>query len=271
MNKKIFLIVIVGMFCLANVTRWAFRSGLAYPRFVAEGAAHFRYTEIVASGGVVPSLDVKAQWPEGLRVYRETAVGMEYLYGLIYRLIPGDGPKLPAFVRFFTAFFFSLAIFPLAFLSAGLWRSRAAGVLTAALFAVALPLVSRSNGFEMIRENVTLPLLIYHIYFFYSAESGRGWGAPILSGAFLALALSTWQGTQFYLVPFLLFLIVRRFMYPVTVGERRAARVMILFIAAAGACVPFLREGRFVLSVPAALAAAWLVADLLSPLGEHDG
>lgn len=211
----------------------------------------------------MPPLDRKAQWPEGLRVYRETSIGMEYLYGLIFRLIPGGKAGLPSFIRFFTAFFFSLSIFPLAFFAADLWRSRWGGVLAAALFAVALPLVGRSSGFEMIRENVTFTFLVYHIYFFLSARSGAGWSAPILSAVFLSLGLSTWQGTQFYLVPLLAFLLVMRLIGGVTPGERRAVRTMIAFIVVSGGAVPFLREGGFLLSIPVGFSAAWLAADMV--------
>ncbi len=251
----------IALFCLSNVTRYALRSRLDRPRFAAEGAAHFRYTEVIARGGMVPSIDVKAQYPEGLNVYRETSIGMEYLYGWMYRLIPFGKPDLAAFVRFFTAFFFSLSIVPLALLAVRLWGTYGAGAVTAALFAVVLPLTSRSNGFELIRENVTLPLLIFHIYFFFSSFTSKGWLRPVLSGVFCALALVTWQGTQFYLIPFLLFLVIARIIGMANGVERRAVRVLIACIAISGAAVPFLRGGGFLLSIPVGLSAAWLAAD----------
>lgn len=271
MSGKRFIVIVFCLFCLANLTRWAFRNHLGYPRFMAEGAAHYRYTEMVAGGGAVPALDRKAQWPEGLRVYRETSIAMEYLCGFVYRLIPGGKPDLPSFIRFFSAFFFSLAVFPISFLSADLWRSRAAGILSAAIFAVSLPVVGRSSGFEFIRENVTFPLLVYHVYFFFSACRGAGGRGAVLSGVFLFLALGSWQGSQFYLVPLLLFLLVRRIAAEVGEGERRAVRYLIVFMLAAGGVVPFLREGRFLLSAPAALGAAWIAADLIPTQGAFSG
>ena len=127
MSRRTFLILLAVLFCAANLTRWGFRSQYEHPRFMAEGAAHYRYTVMAARGEAVPALDRKAQWFEGLRVYHETSIGMEYLYGTIYRLIPGRKPGLPSFIGYFTAFFFSLAIWPLAFLSVRLWRSYGAG------------------------------------------------------------------------------------------------------------------------------------------------
>lgn len=302
--------IVIGLFVLANLTRWGFRSRVAQPRFAAEGAAHYRYTSLVARGEPVPSLDVKAQWPEGLDVFRETSIGMEYVYGILYRLVPGAGTDLARFLRFCAPFIFSLAVFPLAALSAALWNRRSSGILTAVLFAVALPLVARSSGFDLIRENLTFPLIIVHVYFFIKACTG-GWGGAVFSGAFtggwgdaalpgaftgggrresalpearssglrdaalsavfLSLGLASWQGTQFYLIPLLVFLVVRRVIGAATAEERRAVRWVLSAVVIAGALVPFLRAGGFLLSIPVALSAAWFVADLSDRRAPGDG
>jgi hypothetical protein len=145
LDRKLFIVMLVALFCLANVTRAAYRARIEQPRFAAEGAAHLRYTAMVAEGKPIPALDRRAQWPEGLRVFRETSPAMEYIVGWTYRLIPGRKPDLASYVRFFTAFFFSLAIVPISLLAARLWKSLGAGTLAAVLFAAALPLVARSS------------------------------------------------------------------------------------------------------------------------------
>jgi uncharacterized membrane protein YhaH (DUF805 family) len=271
LNKTVFIALAVAVFCLANATRAAYRARVEQPRFEAEGAAYFRYTEIVADGRPIPALDRKAEWPEGLRVFRETSPAMEYFYGWIYRLLPGRKPELIAFIRFFTALFFSLAMVPVALLSARLWRSRGAGMFAALLFAVALALVARSSGFEYIRENVTFPLIMAHLCCYAAACAGGGAAMPILSGLFLFGALASWQGSQFYLVPLLFLIVVRRIVWEIGPHERTATRSLIIAITAAGAFIPFLREGRFLLSIPAALAASWFFADLLGSRFEGSG
>ena len=265
LNRKLFVVLIVALFCLANVTRAAYRARVEQPRFAAEGAAHFRYTAMVAEGRPIPALDKKAQWPEGLRVFQETSPAMEYLYGWTYRLIPGKKPGLVPFIRFFTAFFFSLAILPVALLSARLWKNSGAGIFSAFLFAVSLPLVARSSGFELIRENVTFPLIICHVCCYAAACAGGGIVLPMLAGVFLFGALASWHGAQFYLVPLLLFIVARVIVSEIGSNERRATRALVIAIAAAGVLVPYLREGRFLLSPAASIAAAWLAVDLLAP------
>lgn len=262
MSRRTFFIVILALFCLANVTRWGYRAGLSHPRFVAEGAAHFRYTGMIAGGKALPSIDSDAQHPEGLRVFRETTPGMEYLYGFVFRLLPLR--DLAAFVRFFTAFVFSLAVFPIALLSEELWRSRRAGIVSALLFAVALPLVGRSSGFEFIRENLAFPLMIYHLYFFVMACGGRSRRDSLLAALFLLAAASTWQGTQFYLIPVFILLLVRRVFVRIENAEREAVLALAAAVLLAGAALPFLREGRFLLSLPAGLAYAWLASEAVS-------
>ncbi len=266
MSRRTFFILILVLFCLANVTRWGYRAGLSHPRFVAEGAAHFRYTRMIASGEALPSVDIDAQYPEGLRVFRETTPGMEYVYGLVFRLLPLS--DLAAFIRFFTAFLFSLAIFPIALLSGELWRSRKAGIVSALLFAVALPLVGRSSGFEFIRENLAFPLIIYHLYFFVMACSGRRRFDAVLAALFLFAAAATWQGTQFYLIPLFLLLLTRRVFIRVERAERSAVLMLVAAVMAAGAALPFLREGRFLLSLPAGLAYAWIACDAITRIWE---
>ncbi len=248
---------------LANIARTAYRERLSYGRFLAEGASHLRYTRLVTEGTMPPALDREAQYPEGLRVYGETSIGMEFLYGLVYRAIPGKGPDLSSFIRVFTVLLFSLAVFPLAALSEKVWGSRKAALFSALIFAIALPLVGRSSGFEYIRENLALPLLVYHIFFLVSASTDGGWKRPLLSSLFLFLALSTWQGTQFYVASLMFFILARSIAGTTGGGERRAAWAVIVTIAAAGAIVPFLREGGFLLSIPASFAAAWLIIDLV--------
>jgi hypothetical protein len=271
LRRSTFIAILVGLFCLANVTRAAFRNGFGEPRFVAEGAAHLRYTEMVAKGQGIPSLDRPAEWPEGLRVFEDASPAMEYVFGWTARLVPGAGRDLPGFIRFFSAFLFSLALFPVALLSARLWRSAAAGVLSGLLFAVVLPVVARSSGFEYVRENFTFPLLVYHVFFFVAACAGGSLATAILSGTFLFAALASWQGSQFYLVPLLLFLLARVIVAEIAPGERRAVRILVLSIAAAALIVPYLRAGRLLLSIPAALAAAYLVVDLLAARGAIRG
>ena len=265
MNRKLFAVALVALFCLANVTRGAYRSKIEEPRFAAEGAAHFRYARMIAEGRSIPPLDAPAQWPEGLRVFRETSPFMEYIFGWSWRLIPGSKPDLAAFIRYGTAFLFSLAMFPLACLSARIWRSPRAGLFTAFLFAAALPLVARSSGFEFIRENVTFPLLVCHMCFYVSACAGGGAILSVLSGVFLLAALASWHGAQFYLLPFLLFVLARSVLAEPDANERRAARAVVSAIAVAGVAVPYLREGRFLLSISAGLAAAVLVTGLIGP------
>lgn len=278
MRRGVFWLIVIGLFCLANLTRWGFRSRYARPRFAAEGASHLRYTALIARGEPVPAVDRAAQWPEGLHVFRETSIGMEYLYAALYRMFPGGERNLVSFLRFVVPFIFSLAVFPLAALSASLWGRRSSGVLTALLFAVSLPLVARSSGFDLIRENLTFPLIVFHLSFFVAAVGTGRTGAPgrfpggdeprgarrdaILSAVFLAAALATWQGTQFYLVPLLAFLLVRAVLGAVSAAERRAVRYLIAAVVAAGALVPFLRASGFLLSVPIALAAAWVAVDV---------
>ncbi len=254
MNRKTFFILLLIILCLANLTRWAYRSRVSGERFSAESAAHFRYTRMIASGEKIPGLDIDSQHPEGLKVFEETSIGMEYLYGLAWRLIPGNRPQLDVFVRWFSVFLFTLAVVPLSLLSIYLWGKRSSGIITALLFAVALPVVGRSSGFDMIRENLTLPLIIFHAWLLVRTVRTGSRMTAVLSAVFLFSALATWQGTQFYIVPLVL-LLAARALSGKGGGEAAAGWAVVAAAAAAAAAVPFLRTGGFPVSPAAALCA----------------
>lgn len=261
MNRKTFVILLLVLICLANLTRWAYRSHVSGERFSAESAAHFRYTRMIASGEKIPRLDIDAQYPEGLKVFEETSIGMEYLYGLAWRLIPGDRPPLDVFIRWFSVFLFTLAAIPLSLLSIDLWGRRSSGIVTAFLFAVALPVAGRSSGFDIIRENLTLPLIVFHAWLLVRTVRTGSRVTAALSAAVLFLALASWQGTQFYLVPLVLFLTARAVSGKNLSSDRKdrgemaAGLAVVAAAAAAAAAVPFLRAGGFPLSPIAALCA----------------
>jgi hypothetical protein len=276
MNRRTFIILLLVLLCLANITRWAYRSRVAAERFSAESAGHFRYTRMIASGEKVPRVDVDAQFPEGLRVFEETSIGMEYVYGLAYRLVPAGGPPLDVFVRWFSVFLFTLAGIPLSLLAVSLWGKRSCGVVTAAVFAVALPVVGRSSGFELIREDLTLPLIVMHAWLMVRTVRTGSRASAAMSAAVLYLALASWQGTQFYLVPLVLFLTARAVSARPAAGdgdaggEAAAGWAIAAAAVAAAASVPFLRAGGFYAS-PAAALCAGLAGALLARRFERQG
>lgn len=261
-NKALWALVLVLLFCTSNISRGAFRSRVEGPRFSAESAAHYRYASMVAEREPIPSLDLRAQWPEGFRVFREASPAMEYLFGWTYRFLPWRKGDFATFVRFFSAFIFSVGIFPLIHLSWRLWQSREAAFFSGLVFALALPLVARSSGFEFIRENLSLPLILLHLDLAVESCSGNR-AAALWSAVSLVAALASWHGTQFYLIPFLAFMLAREVLLDISPAERWTMRSTVAAIAISGAAIPFLRETRFLLSISASLAAAYLVLDFL--------
>jgi len=288
MSRRSYYIYLLLIFLAANAARWGMRERMQSGYFHAESASHLRYTRLVAEGKGIPDLDRKAQWPEGLRVKEDTSVFMEYFYGCLFRLFGSKKMSLEAFLRFAIPFFFSLSVFPVASISSGLWRSRGAGLISALLFAVTCPLVARSNGFEYIREGFTVPALTFHLYFFVSVffmrddysdleESERrstmkkSLVMAALSGVFLFIALASWQGTQFYLVPFTFILLVRSIFFPIDREDRLVDLVVILWIIAAAVAVPYLRKAMFFFSIPMAFTVSWLAVDCTALSFDHGG
>jgi len=280
-GRRYYLILFL-LFVLSFSARYQYAKRIGGSYFHAESASHLRYTRMIAEGKGIPDVDRLAQWPEGLTVKEETSIFMEYFYGLCYRLF-GGGASLEGFLRLVIPLFFSFALFPVANVSSLIWGSRGAGIISGFLFAVALPLVARSSGFEYIREDFAVPLIILHLYFFILSiddwhkegvsgleNTGLGSGLSkrlvytILSGVFLFLALASWQGTQFYLVPFSLILLVRSIFSHVPSESRKAEVLFVAIIIAGFLVIPYLKHSGGIFSVPLSILLAWLVVNLVA-------
>ena len=235
------------------------------PRFAAEGAAHFRYTEMVAGGRAIPALDVRAQWPEGLRVFRETSPAMEYLFGWTYRLIPG-GQAGSRLVRtgLHGVLLFARDSSARASLGEALEERSARGSSPRS----SSP--SRSRSSRARADSITSGRMspCRSSSFHRSSTSRRAREAASRSrssrASFSSRRSRRGTGRSSISCRFSLFVLARAIVAEAVRRETpRGSRSLVCAIAAAGAIVPFLREGRFLLSIPAALAAAVLAVDLL--------
>ncbi len=168
--------------------------------FTLESALQFRMTERVYEGRGIPSHDPMIQFPDGIDVFKTDTVLAEYVYGYLARLLPGELP-LPLRVRWIMIVWFSLSA-PLVAAWVFAWtRSRSAGFIAGAFFAVSLATVIRSSGLEISRENFAFPFLIAHLWLHAWRESESGprpiW-AVIGSALGLGMALLTWDMIQYY-------------------------------------------------------------------------
>ena len=236
--------------------------------FTLEGALFFRRIEQVFETGRQPAVDRQCEYPRGLRTREANTVGAEYFYAAAARLFPRTMP-LADRVRWLESGWFCLGI-PLLALWIGLrTRSRRAGGLAAALYAVALSSVIRSTGQELSHENFALPLLLASFAAAALADRAatrRGfWLAATAAAAALALALMTWDLIQFYVLIWAVWLFVRLVLSRPPAEDRELWKELLTFtvLLLAGVMNPYLRTHGFALSPVLALAGGALAVALL--------
>ena len=224
-----------------------------------ESAQRFRYVRMVADGGWIPEVDRRMQAPDGYAPWSDTVL-QEVLYGTAYRRYAGPDEELAPFVRRLTRAVSATAVFPIALLCFGITRRRDAALLGALVWAVALPVAERGTGLVLFREDLAIPVLLWHLAFLalWSRRALLPWA--LLSGVFLALSLLLWKVVTFYLLLLVAFLatawLLRR-------EEPKAllAGAVLLLLPVVGACgLPLsLRHDSFATSTPMLASAALLV------------
>ena len=175
--------------------------------FWTESALQYYYARMVAQGETLPEVDYRAQYPEGINVRAELTMVMELFAGYGFRLFRRFVPDVPfhVFLVHLICLYSSVCVVWVYLLAREVWRSRLAGLVSAAFYAVAIPALCRLIG-NYNNEDFGLPLFLGGLYFFLHAQDRRAWPSAILSGLFFLLAVLSWHVSQFLLLAFAVFL-----------------------------------------------------------------
>jgi len=188
----------IGLVAVTLKERRFEESGLtAVSTFWMESAQRFRYVREVADGRFVPQVDRRMQSPDGYAPWSDTVL-QEVLYGSAARRAGVTDEELAPFVRSLTRAVSASAVIPVALLCLAVTRRRDAALLGALLWAVALPVTERGTGGVIFREDLAIPILLWHLAALGLWARRPGIPAALASGIFLALALLLWKVTTFY-------------------------------------------------------------------------
>jgi tetratricopeptide (TPR) repeat protein len=241
-----------------------------HPLHVSDPALRYRYARMIAEGDPVPDVDPKVQAPEGLRVRSLLFLLQDAAIGGTYRIFTSlsPGTSFDVYLKWFLCVFSSLPLLAVFFAARLLFKSTAAGLVGAALYAVAVPGFQRTIG-TYLREEFALPILFSSFCLFLAStdalpqgKRAHLWGA--LSGALMGIALSSWHLSGFFLLVFVVAVAIAGF----AKGDLGPVSVPLLYIvgfaAIAGAINEPLRNRWFLLSPPMMIGYSLLVAYGLS-------
>src|SRR3989339_1796263 len=233
--------------------------------YSTESAFHYRYAEKIATGEGIPEIDYRAQWPEGLNVYDNLTIGMEFVSGYLYRfyLLFNNTITFHNFLIYFICFFSSLSIFALYLNSSYICNNKYAGILSVCVYVVTPASFIRTTG-NFIREDFTLPFIFFSLFFFLKMIREKKILYSILSSIFLLIGLLTWHFTQFYLIAFAITVIFSYFISLYDEITTKNIVIFILIIFVASLIFPILRHKMFYFSIPMLLLYSLIAINILN-------
>ena len=227
-----------------------------------ESAQRFRYVRDVAEGAAIPHLDTRMQAPDGYPPWSDT-VFQELLYGNLYLNYAEPGTDIAAFSRLLTRIISASAIVPMALLCFAVTRRRDASLLGAFAYASALVVVERGTGQALLREDLAVPLLLWHLGFLALWALRPRFLTALLSGVLLSAALLCWKVITFYVLMLVAFLASAHWFRRARAGVLASGLLALLGPSALSALLPFsLQFDRF-LSSSALLAGLAVFVTML--------
>lgn len=233
-----------------------------------ENALQYHYAELVSRGLSIPAFDPDLQAPEGVRVFENLTILMEYPAGGLYRLLGLHRQQYPlhSFLIFYTAFFSALIVFSLYGGSRALGYNCGFSLLAAALGVFSYVSVGRSIQ-AFLNEDFSLPLFFLGLVFFMIAvrRTRRDHLYALAAGICFALSLAGWHLSRFLFLGFAAAAVFNLLIF--TRPEEAPPTARLLAMAAvipwcASLAVPVLRSRGYFLSPAFALvfgaaAAVW--------------
>jgi hypothetical protein len=216
-------------------------------QFWSECAFQYRFAKFFATHPISEwgqlSHDRDVQYPDTIDDWAEFTVAMEVPVGVLYRWWKPAMP-LHVFVVWYDCLISSLSIFGVFFLARALWRNDKAGVFASALYVALYPSYGRTVKNLFLREDFTIPLIIFALCFTVQALQDLKRRDQVLAALFWLAALASWHLTQFVMAPLLLAAVV------VYLGRGETPRIpwFVLVLAAGTVVVPVLRAKQVVLA-----------------------
>jgi hypothetical protein len=214
-------------------------------QFWSEFAFHYRFAKFFAENSDWSQLnrDRSVQYPDTINDWAEFTVAMEVPAGVLYRWFQ---PAMPfhVWIVWYDCLVSSLSLFAVFFLARALWRSDAAGVFAAALYATLYPSYGRTVKNLFLREDFAIPLIIFALFFTVRALQEQKVRDQILAGIFWLAALASWHLTQFVLA------VVIGAAVLVYLGKGDTPRVpwFVIVLAAGSVITPVLRAKQLFIS-----------------------
>ncbi|MBI1869835.1 MAG: hypothetical protein HYS07_01420 [Chlamydiae bacterium] len=208
LSKKLFIILsLITVYILCVWLRIGIRHAIDIKYgdelpFTLEGAFLYTFSEAVAQGKDMASLERKAQYPEGFSASKKISLTPDHLLGFFYRKFFKSIPYAH-FLKMAQSFFLSLSIFLVFGITFRSSRNPFLNLGSSLIYGISFCSVIRSTGMEYSRENFALPFLFLHFALLFIPA--RKILQQILAALSLCLALIIWDGSQIYFILWMIY------------------------------------------------------------------
>ena len=270
-------IALLSVFLVVLITIFVGSVGLKQYRFIQtvgndsatywmESAQRFRYVRDLAEGYAIPTVDKRMQAPDGYPPWSDT-IFQELLYGHLYLNYAEPGSDVAAFTRLLTRITSASGLIPIALMCFALTRRRDAALMGALAYGTALVVVERGTGQALLREDLAVPLLLWHLGLLSFWSLRPRLLTALASGVFLAGALLCWKVITFYVLILVAFLASAHWLRRARPGVLAIGLVSLIGPSALASLLPYsLQFDRFLCSSSLLAALAVLVTLLLGRL-----
>jgi len=225
-----------------------------------ENALQYHYAELIANGKSIPDFDPKLQAPDGVRIFENLTIFMEYPCGWLYRIfnLKKYNILFHTWTILYIALLSSLIIFASYFFSRALGINPTYSLLSGLLSSFSLVAVGRSI-FGFLNEDFALPFIFLGLGFFILAlrEKQKDFLFGLFAGLFFGISLASWHFSRFILLTIVFCNVVNMWLFTASAEERqRNARVLLfslLLPVVFSFVIPVLCTQHFYFSIPVVL------------------
>ncbi len=232
----------------------------------SDSAFRYRYARMYATGEEIPSIDHKAQFPEGLEVRKHIHLTMQAVIGYSYRLASTVLPRVSFshFTVYFLCFFSALTVFVVYLMARALNLRKEVGLTAAGLYGASTPAFARIVG-NYLPEEFVLPFLLGAVVFFLLSmredySPGKRMASAIASAVLVAVSLVSWHLSQFFFALFVGFVIFTSFTFDRHRYLLKSFAIIVSGAVIVGVVSPVLRTKLFLFSIPMILSYCLLLS-----------
>lgn len=255
MKIRIILIVLalIIIYSVSIIYRVRLSRNLEYydPRdptafYWTENALQYHYAELVANGHSIPDFDPKLQAPDGVKIFENLTIMMEYPCGWLYRFLKLKEKNIPfhAWTIIFIASLASLGIFGIYLLCRASGINEFYSIVASLLSNFSLVAVGRST-FGFLNEDFALPFILFGLasYFYALTCSNKRITLSIIAGGCFLISLGSWHFSRFIYLAIIFISVANLWIFEKNHKMRKESAEVLLFVL----LIPFL--GSFFIPV----------------------